>query len=65
MPIQLLQFIADESGASAIEYALVAVLVGIAMFGALGALGDSVADLYGNVHSSSESAIADAGVPLP
>lgn len=65
MPIQLLQFIADESGATAIEYALVAALVSIAMLGAFGALGGSTADLYGHIHSSSERAIAEAGVPLP
>lgn len=61
---RILQFIADECGASAIEYALVAVLVGIAVFGTLGALGASVLELYDKVQTDAESAIAAAGVPM-
>ena len=42
MLTRLKQFAADQSGATAIEYALIAVLVGIAIIGSVTALGDSL-----------------------
>ncbi len=47
----ILEFLADESGATAIEYALVAGLVSIASLAAWGSLGDSVKAAFGSVSS--------------
>jgi pilus assembly protein Flp/PilA len=42
-------FLRDESGATAIEYGLIAALVAVAIIVALQALGSSLGDLYGVV----------------
>ncbi len=47
----VLEFLADESGATAIEYALIAGLVSIASFAAWGFLGDSVNAAFESVSS--------------
>ena len=39
----------DESGATAIEYGLIAALVSVAAIGALSAVGDSLKDIFGVV----------------
>lgn len=39
-------FLSDESGATAIEYGLIAALVSVAAITALGALGDSLDNLF-------------------
>ncbi len=39
-------FIKDESGATAIEYALLAGLIGVAIIGAVTALGGSISGLF-------------------
>jgi pilus assembly protein Flp/PilA len=49
MVTRLKQFAADESGATAIEYALIAVLVGIAIIGAVTALGNSLKAIFSTV----------------
>jgi pilus assembly protein Flp/PilA len=49
MVTRLKQFAADELGATAIEYALIAVLVSIAITGAITALGDSLKAIFSNV----------------
>jgi len=49
MLTRLKQFAADESGATAIEYALIAVLVGIAIIGAVTALGSSLKSIFASV----------------
>jgi pilus assembly protein Flp/PilA len=36
------QFLRDERGATAIEYALIASLIGLVIVGAVGAIGDSL-----------------------
>jgi pilus assembly protein Flp/PilA len=51
MVTQLKQFAADQSGATAIEYALIAVLVGIAIITSVTALGDSLSSIFGIVAS--------------
>lgn len=38
----LLRFFRDERGATAIEYALIASLIGLVIIGAVGAIGDSL-----------------------
>jgi len=55
MLIRFEQFIADESGATAIEYALIAVLVGIAIIGAVTALGDSLKAIFSSVATTLDS----------
>jgi len=49
MLVRLKQFAADQSGATAIEYALIAVLVGIAIIGGVRALGDSLQAIFSSV----------------
>jgi pilus assembly protein Flp/PilA len=52
MVTRLEQFAADQSGATAIEYALIAVLVGITIIGAVTALGDSLRSIFDTVAST-------------
>jgi pilus assembly protein Flp/PilA len=51
-------FIADENGVTAIEYGLIAALVGVAMAGAAKALGDEIKTTFGNAVTSLKSALA-------
>ena len=55
MMTRLKEFAADQSGATAIEYALLAVLVGIAIIGAVTALGDSLKVIFSNVATTLDS----------
>jgi pilus assembly protein Flp/PilA len=55
MVIRLKQFVADQSGATSIEYALIAVLVGIAIIGAVTALGDSLKAIFSSVATTLDS----------
>lgn len=58
-------FARAEAGATTIEYALMASLVAMAIFGTLGALGATVFDVYSYVASESVEATAlpAAGAP--
>lgn len=48
--MQLLKdFIKDESGATAIEYGLIAGLIAVVIIGTLTALGDNISDLFGKI----------------
>ncbi len=47
----------NESGATAIEYGLIAALVAVALIGALSALGTDLGDLFGDVSTKLNSAI--------
>lgn len=49
-------FIKDESGATAIEYGLIAALVSVAAIAALTALGDSLETMFTNVSNALDSA---------
>lgn len=51
-------FIDDESGATAIEYGLIAALVSVAAVVALGNLGDSLTAMFGTVSSTLDAAVA-------
>ena len=42
----LLNFLRDERGATAIEYALIASLIGLVIIGAVGAVGDSLNGVF-------------------
>ena len=48
----LAQFLTDDSGATAIEYGLIAALVSVAAIGALTALGGSLNTLFTTVSSA-------------
>ena len=48
--------LADETGATAIEYALIAGLIGVALIGALGLIGTNVGNLFNTVATE----VADA-----
>ena len=45
------KFLKDESGATAIEYGLIAALVAVAIVGALTTLGGGLTTLFGNVNT--------------
>ena len=50
-------FCSDESGATAIEYGLVAALVSVAAIGALTTMGDTLNTLFTTVSNSMNTAI--------
>ena len=52
----------DESGATAIEYGLIAALVSVAAIGALSAMGTSLTTIFGEVSTQLDSAVT---VPAP
>jgi pilus assembly protein Flp/PilA len=56
-------FIADESGATAIEYGLIAALVSVAGIVALGNMGDSLSKMFGTVSSQLDGAVTKAATP--
>ncbi len=48
----LRKFVADESGATAIEYGLIAAGIAVAIIAAVGLLGDSLSGLFGEVDTA-------------
>jgi len=56
MLTQLKQFAADQSGATGIEYALIAMLVAIAIVASVTALGSSLKSIFDMVTSEVNSA---------
>lgn len=46
---QVMKFLKEEDGATAIEYGLIAGLIAVAIIGALTALGDSLDTLFTNI----------------
>ena len=58
-------FVRDESGATAIEYGLIAALVSVAAIGALSALGDSLQAIFSFVSSTLDSAVTAGTAPAP
>ncbi len=53
---KLKEFWTNESGATAIEYGLIAALVSVAAIGALTAMGDSLETLFSTVSGSLDEA---------
>ena len=51
------KFLKDESGATAIEYGLIAALVSVAAIGALQAMGGSLNTMFGAVSTSLNAAV--------
>ena len=56
-------FIADESGATAIEYGLIAALVSVAGILALQAMGESLSAMFTTVSTKLDSAVNSSGTP--
>ena len=50
----LARFVKDESGATAIEYALIAAGIGIAIITAVNALGSSISSKFGTIKTELE-----------
>ena len=46
------RFMKDESGATAIEYGLIAALIAIGIIGSVSAIGNSVSDTFNDVASA-------------
>ncbi len=53
---QLKAFIHDDSGATAIEYGLIAALVSVAAIGALTTMGDTLNTIFSSVSNSMNTA---------
>jgi len=51
------RFLEDESGATAIEYGLIAALVSVAAIGALTTMGNSLQTMFGTVSNSMSNAV--------
>jgi pilus assembly protein Flp/PilA len=57
----LRRLIHEERGATAVEYGLILAMVVIAMIGALSGIASETTAMWGNVNSSSEAAMSQAG----
>ncbi|WP_127754600.1 Flp family type IVb pilin [Devosia sp. 1566] len=61
MPTRIVhRFFAEERGATAIEYGLIAALIAVALITSLVALGDNVTVLFGDGVGGASRAIEDA-----
>ncbi len=58
MLTKLMLFLKDDSGATAIEYGLIAALVSVAAIGALTAMGQSLNAMFGTVSSALNTAVS-------
>jgi len=54
-------FLNDESGATAIEYGLIAALVSVAAIAALGSLGNSLGVMFNSVADELSGAVSQTG----
>jgi pilus assembly protein Flp/PilA len=61
MTTLITRFLKDESGATAIEYGLIAALISVAIIGAATTLGDNISKTFGFV--SDESGTAPVKAP--
>ena len=50
------RFAKDESGATAIEYGLIAALVAVALIGVLGTMSDKISALFGRIGTALDGA---------
>lgn len=55
--------IADETGATAIEYGLIAALVSVAIIGGLGALGPKLNTLFTDIANALPATVGTGGTP--
>lgn len=51
------KFVNDESGATAIEYGLIAALIAVVIIGAVGALGTSLTGAFTRIAASLDAAV--------
>jgi pilus assembly protein Flp/PilA len=58
-------FVQDETGATAIEYGLIAALVSVAAVAALGTMGTSLSSMFGVVSGQLDAAITAASGGTP
>jgi pilus assembly protein Flp/PilA len=58
MLTNLMFFLKDDSGATAIEYGLIAALVSVAAIGALTAMGQSLSTMFGTVATALNTAVS-------
>ncbi len=58
-----LAFLHDESGATAIEYGLIAALGSVAAIGALSMVGDSLEAMFTSVSAQLDAAVASLPAP--
>ena len=58
----LSRFVTDESGATAIEYGLIAALIAVAIIAALVVFGNSVQGLFVYVNNRAGNAMNNAGI---
>ena len=61
MIIHLRHFARDESGATAIEYGLIAALVSMAGIAALRGMGESLSNLFASISGEISGAVNSAG----
>ncbi|CAN7551764.1 pilus assembly protein Flp/PilA [Rhizobium tibeticum] len=59
------RFLKDESGATAIEYGLIAALISVALITGASALGSKLNILFNNLSVTMNSAAGKANVTLP
>ncbi len=58
MLTKLMIFLKDDSGATAIEYGLIAALVSVAAIAALTAMGDSLSTMFSTVATALSTAVS-------
>lgn len=63
MKLLLLKFWKDEEGATAIEYALIAGLIAVAIIGVLTLMGTELRTLFSNIAGELTKAGTEAGTP--
>jgi pilus assembly protein Flp/PilA len=51
------RFAQDESGATAIEYGLIAALISVIIIGAVSLLGNTLSEVFGSIDGSLQSAL--------
>lgn len=61
MKQQLLKLWRDEDGATAIEYALIAGLIAVAIIGVLGTMGEEIKRFFGVISTELEGVDVDEG----
>ncbi len=61
MLFQVKKFVKDDSGATAIEYGLIAALVSVAAITALTSMGSSLSSMFGKVSSELSKAVGGGG----
>jgi pilus assembly protein Flp/PilA len=56
-----IRFLHDQSGATAIEYALIGVLVSVGIIAAVTTVGGQVSSLFGRVETKTSAVVGGAG----